>query len=149
MRRTLAWIIGGLPLVALAAPDGCKVLVHEDVVGTLGKAYADVAPQNLFGDRNTCAFQRSAADLAGIVLFEAPGGAAASLKGLAEMVGRNNPVTPVDGLGTGAFVVTGGGRMGLHFGRGNVRMTLEVQSGGKPDVQAAIRLARAVYARPW
>ena len=62
-------------------------------------------------------------------------------------------VTPVAGLGTGAFDFQGPnagptpGLFQLHFGKGHRLVTLAVATGGRPDLQAAQALASIVYPR--
>ena len=149
MRYALALFLAALALPPAStaqpggAPEACKLLSPAELGPILGAGYASVAP---LGSREMCLYRKSAAELVGLTVVNAPGGAAKTLKEVAAMVSRTQKVNPVEGLGEGAFWVVSSStnKMGLHVGKGERRAVIEVVVGGKPDVAAAQKVAKVV-----
>jgi hypothetical protein len=64
---------------------------------------------------------------------------------------QGGAVTPVGGLGEGAFYLLDPGKKPpvflLQFGKGNLEVILSVLTGGKPNIEAAQKLAKIAYPR--
>jgi hypothetical protein len=72
-------------------------------------------------------------------------------EGMKQEGGAAVAMTPVGGLGEGAFYVVDPRQKPpvflLFFGKGNLEVQLSVLTGGKPNIDAAQKLAKIAYPR--
>jgi hypothetical protein len=141
---TLA-LAGFVPSAIAAAPP-CALLSLADVQRVLGGGFEPplAAP-------TMCAYARhKGSDQVLLGLVGSLGSAAQTLKQSADAYrSRGIQVTPAAGLGPGAFsfVPPGGSQVALMFGKGNLVASLQVSVNNKPDLSAALKLAKVVYAK--
>ncbi len=136
--------------------DACELLTLKDVQGVLGSGFTprqDVPLTGQFPTMSNCAYSKSGNNAVVVSLQRIIYDSAQYLKmvqaGIKQQGGAVT-VTPVGGLGEGAFYFVGPGNpppFQLHFGKGNRLVILEVVTGGKPNIDAAQKLAKIAYSR--
>ncbi len=151
-------------LTAHVAPAGdaspgnaCELLTLKDLQGVLGSGFTprqDVPLTGQFPTMSNCAYSRSGNDAVVVSLQRTIYDSAQYLKtvqaGIKQQGGAAVTVTPVGGLGEGAFYFVGSGNpqpFQLLFGKGSRVVILEVVTGGKPNIDAAQKLAKIAYSR--
>lgn len=149
-------------LTAHVAPAGnaspgnaCEVLTLNDVQGVLGSGFTprqDAPLAGQFPTMSNCAYSRGGDNAVAVGLQRIIYDSAQYLKMVQEGIKQQGgAVTPVGGLGEGAFYLLDPGQkppvFQLHFGKGNREVTLSVLTGGKPDIEAAQKLAKIAYSR--
>ena len=134
---------GSLPMKA------CELLTAKDVEKVLGAGYA---PQDVPNNQimSSCVYVKNKVDVASVTLKQGFYSAAQELQ--MEQAGikqQGGPVTPVSGLGEGAYYLLDSEKniFELNFGKGKLRITVMVESGGKPNIDAALKLAKIAYPR--
>ncbi len=173
MRRIRRYGSAMLSLIALAvitlltahvAPAGdaapgnaCELLTLKDVQGVLGSGFTprqDVPLTGQFPTMSNCAYSKSGDNAVVIGLQRIIYDSAQYLKMMQEGIKQQGgavTVTPVGGLGEGAFYFVDPGKdpppFQLHFGKGNREVLLSVLTGGKPNIDAAQKLAKIAYSR--
>jgi hypothetical protein len=138
-----AWAARALPMKA------CELLTVKDIESALGAGYT---PKEILDNQimSACAYTKGKGDAVSITLKQEFQGAAQILKmeqdGLKQ---RGGQTTPVSGLGEGAYYLLDSGKdvFLLNFGKGNLRVIVSVDSSGKPNIDAALKLAKIAYPR--
>ena len=137
-------------------PDACTLLTAQDVQSVVGAGFELSPFHGMSSDSSNCGYTKDPKNVANLTLIPASGGAAATLSGMMKMQSeRGFKVTPVQGLGEGAYYgeknIPGAKQFPnvatLHFGKGEIQALLDVQLNGKPDIEAAQKLAKLVYDR--
>ncbi len=140
---------GALPMKA------CQLVTAKDVQGVLGDGYTT---QDLLENEimSTCAYTKGkeAAKEAAVsislqrTIYDSVQYLKMTQEGINQQGGA---VTPVGGLGEGAFYLLDPGKKPpvflLQFGKGNLEVILSVLTGGKPNIDAAQKLAKIAYSR--
>ncbi len=142
------------PAAGALSMKACQLVTVKDVRGVLGDGYT---PQNLQENQimSQCAYTKDKDTAVGISLQQTIYDSAQYLKmeqaGIKQQGGQVT-ITPVNGLGEGAFyfvspVANPLPTFQLHFGKGNLEVILQVHTGGKPNIDAAQKLAKIAYSR--
>jgi len=144
------------PVAGAPSPRACGLVALTDVAGILGGGFMERQDVALTGGHtmSNCAYHRSAGNVA-LSLHQITYDSAQYLQREQTAIAqqRGVTVTPVGGLGPGAFYYLGpnprgaSGLFQLHFGKGRRLVSLWVATSGRPDIQAAQSLARVAYAR--
>ncbi len=135
--------------------NACELVTLKDVQGVLGSGFTPRQDVPLTGQMPTmsnCAYSKSGNNAVVVSLQRTIYDSAQYLKmvqgGIQQQGGT---VTPVGGLGEGAFYFVDPSKnpppFQLHFGKGNRHVILEVATGGKPNIDAAQKLAKIAYSR--
>jgi hypothetical protein len=135
--------------------NACELLALKDVQGVLGSGFTPRQDVPLTGQMPTisnCAYSKSGNNAVVVSLQRIIYDSAQYLKMVqAGIKQQGGTVTPVGGLGEGAFYFVDPGKdpppFQLHFGKGNRHVILEVATGGKPNIDAAHKLAKIAYSR--
>lgn len=152
-----------VPAVGASAGNACDLLTLNDLQGILGSGFTPRQDIPLPGQTPTmsnCAYGRSGSsgtnDGVAISLRQIAYDSAQYLRmeqaGIKQR-GGGVTVTPVGVLGEGAFYFLGPdagkdpAQFQLHFGKGNRLVMISVATGGKPNVDAAQKLAKIAYSR--
>jgi hypothetical protein len=160
-RVVVALVVMALSAAVIAPAAGalsmkaCQLVTLKDVQGVLGDGYA---PQNLTESQimSTCGYKynKGGENAVIISLQQTIYDSAQYLKitqGGIKQQGAAVAVTPVGGLGEGAFYVVDPGHkpplFQLYFGKGTLEVVLSVITGGKPNIEAAQKLAKIAYSR--
>jgi len=127
----------------------CQLITAKDVQATLGSGYAE---EHLLDNevQSYCGYKKGAGTAVGIQLTRQIMDAGQYLETVqAGMKQQGKAVTPVAGLGRGAFhwVDNKENRMLFYFGKGNLVVGISAHSGGKPNIDAALKLAKIAYPR--
>ena len=147
---SLALLIANVaPAARTLSVKACELLTVKDVEGVLGAGYR---PQEVLNNQvmSMCAYTKGKGDAAGITLKQEFYSAAQVLKMEQEGIKQQGiPITAVTGLGESAYYVLDSKNniFQLNFGKGKLRMIVAVHSGGKPNIDAALKLAKIAYAR--
>jgi hypothetical protein len=99
---------------------------------------------------SACAYTRGKGDAVTVTLKQEFQGAAQILKMEQEgLKQRGGQTTAVSGLGESAYYLLDSGKniFLLNFGKANLRVIVSVDSGGKPNIDAAMKLAKMAYPR--
>jgi hypothetical protein len=132
---------GSMPMKA------CELITAKDVETILGSGFA---PQDVLDTEitSTCAYVKNKVGVVSVTLTRDSMSAAQLLQiQQAGFKQQGLQVTPVSGLGESAYyVINSESDFVLNFGRGNLRVML-AESGGKPNIEAALKLARMAYPR--
>ena len=149
-------------LTTHAAPAGnaspgnaCDLLALKDVQGVLGSGFTprpDVPLTGQFPTMSNCAYGKGGDNAVVVGLQRTIYDSVQYLKMEQEGIKQQGgAVTPVGGLGEGAFYLLDPGHkppvFQLHFGKGTREVILSVLTGGKPDIEAAQKLAKIAYSR--
>jgi hypothetical protein len=131
------------------AMKACELLTRKDVEGVLGSGYT---PQEMLNNQimSACAYTKGKVDVVSVTLKQEFYGAAQVLKMEQEGIKQQGgAITPVNGLGEGAYYLLDSKNniFQLNFGKGKLRVIVTVNSGGKPNIEAALKLAKIVYPR--
>ncbi len=144
---------GALPMKA------CQLVTAKDVQGVLGDGYTtqDVLETEIM---SMCAYTKGkeAVKEAAVsislqrTIYDSAQYLKMTQEGIKQQGGAAVTLTPVGGLGEGAFYVVDPRQkppiFQLHFGKGNLEVILSVLTGGgKPNVDAALKLAKIAYPR--
>jgi hypothetical protein len=137
-------VLAGFVPSAIAAAPPCALLSLADVQRVLGGGFEPFPATSTM-----CWYTRhKGGDQVMLSLGGSLGSAAQTLKQSADAYrSRGIQVTSATGLGPGAFsfVPPGGPAVALMFGKGNLVATLQVSVNNKPDLSAALKLAKVVY----
>jgi hypothetical protein len=149
-----------VPARAASPKNACEALTLNDVQRVLGGGFtAELVTGGLLGSASICYYRKAEDNSVSIGLSQVSPGfdSAQSLKteqaGIKQQQGGAVTVMPVSGLGEGAYYALDPGRtpvppsFKLRFAKGDRLVTLDVETGGKPDVDAAVKLAKVAYAR--
>lgn len=134
---------GALPMKA------CQLITAKDVQGVLGGGYAqeEVLDNQV---QSYCVYKKAEGTAVGVQLSRQIMDAGQYLEMVqASMKREGKPVTPVAGLGKGAALMGYDEQknIGLTFGKGTLLASVSVFTGGKPNVDAAQKLATIAYSR--
>jgi len=147
---SLALLIANAVPAAGALPmKACELLTLKDVESVLGAEYT---PQEMLNNQimSACAYTKSKVDVVSVMLKQEFHGAAEVLKMEQEGIKQQGrAITPVTGLGDSAYYLLDSKTniFQLNFGKGKLRVIVTVNSGGKPNVDAAMKLAKIAYPR--
>jgi hypothetical protein len=146
---SLALLIASAASAARALPmKACELLTVKDIESVLGAGYT---PKDILDNQimSTCAYTKGKTDVVGVTLKREFLSAAQELQMEQDGIKQQGVrVTPVSGLGEGAYYfVDPKNNFQLNFGKGNLRVLLAVESGGKPNIDAAVKLAKMAYPR--
>jgi hypothetical protein len=155
----LAVIVLFTPRVAPAGSaspgNACELLTLKDVQDVLGSGFTPrpgVPLMGQFPTMSNCAYSKGA-DSAVVVglqrtIYDSVQYLKMEQEGIKQQGGA---VTPVGGLGEGAFYLLDPGHQPpvfqLHFGMGTREVVLSVLTGGKPNIEGAQKLAKVAYSR--
>ena len=147
---SLAVLIASAAPVAGALPmKACELLTVKDVESVLGARYtAQEGVSNQI--MSSCAYTKSKLDVVTVTIMQVFRGEAQTLQMEQEGIKQQGgPITPVSGLGESAYYLLDSKNniFQLNFGKRNLRATVVVESGGKPNIEAALKLARIAYPR--
>jgi|GEM_PF-2481767 hypothetical protein len=138
-------LAGFVPSTIAAAPP-CALLPLADVQRVLGGGF-----EPFLATPTMCAYTRhKGGDQVMLGLGGSLGSSAQTLNQSADAYrSRGIQVTSAAGLGPGAFSVVppGSPAATLMFGKGNLVATLQVSVNNKPDLSAALKLAKVVYTK--
>jgi hypothetical protein len=139
------------PAAGALSMKGCELVTAKDVQGVLGDGYT---PQNMTESQvmSVCGYKKGADNAVLISLQQTIYASAQYLRMEQEGIKQQGgAVTSVAGLGEGAFYLLDPGKnppiFQLHFGKGNQEVILTVMTGGKPNIDAAQKLAKIAYSR--
>jgi hypothetical protein len=139
-------VLAGFVPSAIAATPPCALLPLADVQGVLGDGFEPFpAPITMCGYTRHKGSDQVLLSLGGIL-----SSAGETLQQAADAYrAQRIQVTPAAGLGPGAFwfVHPKGLAVAIMFGKGNRVATLQVSVNNKPDLSAALKLAKVVYAK--
>ncbi len=150
MRSGLATVLILMLAVTVARADetkleACKLLTLQDVTSVVGGGFK---PTELLKSSEICGYIKSSADTVGFFIAGPSSDAAAGLKDRQERFKKaGQAITPVAGLGEGAFYVIFNNQLTLNFFVGQLYAQLGVLTGGKPNVDATLKLAKIALAR--
>lgn len=142
------------PAAGALSMKACQLITAKDVLGVLGDGYT---PQTLAETQvmSMCGYNKSGGNAVVINLQQTIYDSAQYFKmqqaGMKQQGGVT--VTPVGGLGDGAYYWLGPDaqkhpeQFQLQFGKGNQVVAISVVNGGKPNIEAAQKLAKIAYAR--
>ncbi len=139
------------PAAGALSMKACQLITAKDVQGVLGDGYK---PQTLQESQimSVCGYNKGGDNAVVISLQQTIYDSAQYLN--MEQTGikqQGGAVTPVGGLGEGAFYLLDPGKnppiFQLHFGKGNLEVILSTLKGGKPNIDAAQKLAKIAYSR--
>ena len=151
-----------VPAVGASPGNACDLLTLNDVQGVLGGGFTPRQDLPLTGQTPTssnCAYGKSADNSKGngvvisLQLIPYDSAQYLNMEQAGMKQGGGLTVTPVGGLGEGAFFFLGPSpdknpeQFQLHFGKGNRMVILSVVTGGKPNIDAAQKLAKIAYSR--
>lgn len=150
----LALFAAGIaPAAGALSIKACQLVTTKDAQGVLGDGYT---PQDMTENQimSMCGYKKGGDNAVLISLQQTIYDSAQYLKmthdGIKQQ-GGGVTVTPVGGLGEGAFYVVDPSKkppiFQLYFGRGNLEVILSVLTGGKPNIDAAQKLAKIAYSR--
>ncbi len=136
----------------------CQLITAKDVQGVLGDGYSDAQVVVENQTMSQCAYTKGKEAVkeaaVSITLQQTIYDSLQYLKMTQQGIRQNGgpPVVPVGGLGEGAFYVVDPGKNPpiflLQFGKGNLEVILSVLTGGgKPNIDAAQKLAKIAYSR--
>ena len=143
------------PAAGALSMKACQLVTARDVQGVLGDGYTT---QDLLENQimSQCGYKKGGDNVVLINLQQSIYDSAQYLKteqaGMKQQ-GGGVTLTPVGGLGEGAFYFLGPdaqktpGQFQLHFGKGNRLVIVSVATGGKPNIDAAQKLAKIAYSR--
>jgi hypothetical protein len=142
------------PATGALSMKACQLVTVKDVQGVLGDGYTtqDILENQIMSQ---CGYTKGKDTVVGISLQQTIYDSAQYLKteqaGIKQQEGQVT-VTPVNGLGEGAFyfvspVANPLPAFQLHFGKGNLVVALQVHTDGKPNIDAAQKLAKIAYSR--
>ncbi len=141
------------PAAGALSMKACQLIVAKDVQGVLGDGYT---PQNMVENQimSVCGYTKGKESVVSIGLQQSIYDSAQFLKMTQAGIKQQGVgVTPVGGLGEGAFYVLGPnpqenpGQFQLYFGKGNQYVIISVVTSGKPNIAAAQKLAKIAYSR--
>ncbi len=144
------------PAAGALSMKACQLVTAKDVQGVLGDGYT---AQDLLENQimSQCAYTKGKEAVkeaaVSISLQQTIYDSVQYLKMTQEGIKQNGgpAVTPVGGLGEGAFYVVDPRQKPpvflLQFGKGNLEVILSVLTGGKPNIDAAQKLAKIAYSR--
>lgn len=144
-----------VPAGGASPGNACELLTLKDVQGVLGSGFTPRQDVPLIGQMPTmsnCAYSKGG-DSAVVVSLQQTIYDSAQYLNMAQagIKQQGGTVTPVGGLGEGAFYLLDPGKdppiFQLYFGKGNREVILEVLTGRKPNIDAAQTLAKIAYAR--
>jgi len=147
---SLVLVIASAATAARALPmKACELLTAKDIESVLGAGYTpkEILDNQIMSD---CAYTKSKGDAVTITLKQEFQGAGQVLKMEQEGIKqRGGQVSAVSGLGEGAYYLLDSGKniFLLNFGKGNLRVIVSVDSGGKPNIDAGMKLAKIAYPR--
>jgi hypothetical protein len=153
-------------LTTHAAPAGnaspgsaCDLLALKDVQGVLGSGFTprqDVPLTGQFPTMSQCAYSKGGNDVVVVLslqrtIYDSAQYLKMTQEGIKQEGGAAVAVTPVGGLGEGAFYVVDPRQKPpvflLFFGKGTLELQLSVLTSGKPNIEAAQKLAKIAYPR--
>lgn len=146
----LAMLIASRAPAAGALPmKACELLTVKDVETVLGAGYA---PQEVLNNQimSMCGYTKHNVDVVSVTLRQEIYGIAQALQleqeGIKQQGGQ---ITPVSGLGEKAYYLLDSRKniFQLNFGKGKLRVTVTAESSGKPNIDAALKLAKVAYLR--
>ncbi|HET8999283.1 MAG TPA: hypothetical protein VFP86_06530 [bacterium] len=144
------------PAAGALSMKACQLITAKDVQSVLGDGYT---AQNMMENEimSQCAYTKGKEAVkeaaVSISLQQTIYDSVQYLKTAQEGIKQNGgpAVTPVGGLGEGAFYVVDPKQkppiLLLQFGKGKLEVVLSVLRGGKPDIEAAQKLAKIAYSR--
>lgn len=126
-------------------PEACKLLTLQDVTSVVGGGYK----RNEVYKGPYCGYNGpNDAEIFLNVGGALAQNASAALKQIhATFKSSDRAMTDVPGLGDGAFYTTETNSVQLLFGKGQWLATLGVRVGPKPNVDAALKLGKVVFAK--
>ena len=151
-----------VPAVGASPGNACELLTLKDVQGVLGGGFIPRQDVPLTGQTpvmSNCAYGKSADNSKGngvvisvqLIPYDSAQYLNMEQTGMKQQGGL--AMTPVGGLGDGAFYFLGPDvqknpeQFQLHFGKGNRLVIISAVTGGKPNIDAAQKLARIAYSR--
>jgi len=141
------------PAAGALSMKACQLVTAKDVQGVLGGGYTtkDMLENQIMSQ---CAYTKGKEAVVGISIQQSIYDSAQYLQMLQAGIKQQGVgVTPVGGLGEGAFYVLGPDaqkkpeQFQLYFGKGNQHVIISVVTGGKPNIVAAQKLAEIAYSR--
>jgi hypothetical protein len=161
MFMSLAGLLTASVVPAMGASPGnaCDLLTLKDVQGVLGSGLTprpDAPLTGQFPTMSQCAYSKGGNDVVVVVslqrtIYDSAQYLKTTQEGMKQEGGAAVTVTPVGGLGDGAFYVVDPRQkppvFQLLFGKGTVEASLSVLTDGKPDIDAAQKLAKIVSSR--
>ncbi len=143
------------PAAGALSMKACQLVTAKDVQGVLGDGYTaqDMLENEIMSQ---CAYTKGKAAVkeaaVSIGLQQTIYDSVQYLKMTQEGIKQQGgAVTPVAGLGEGAFYLLDSKKNPpvflLQFGKGNLEVILSVLTGGKPNIDAAQKLAKIAYSR--
>jgi len=147
---SLALLVASAASTARALPmKACELLTAKDIESVLGAGYTpkEIMDNQIMSD---CAYTKRKGDAVIITLKQEFQGAGQVLKMEQEGVKQQGKhVTPLSELGEGAYYLLDSKTdvFLLNFGKGNLRVIVSVMSVSKPNIEAALKLAKIAYPR--
>jgi hypothetical protein len=147
---SLVLLIASAASAARALPmKACELLTVKDMETVLGAGYT---PKEILDNQimSACAYTKGKGDAVTITLKQEFQSADQILKMEQEGIKqRGGQISAVSGLGDNAYYLLDSGKniFLLNFGKGNLRVIVSVDSGGKPNIDAAMKLAKIAYPR--
>jgi hypothetical protein len=145
---SLSLLLSGVAAAGSLPMKACELVTAKDVESVLGAGFApkEVLNNNIM---SSCGYAKNKLDVVGVTLKREFLSAAQELQMEQDGIKQQGvQVTPVSGLGEGAYYfVDPKNNFQLNFGKGNLRVILAVESGGKPNIDAALKLAKMAYPR--
>jgi hypothetical protein len=138
----LSILVGNMQ--AGSGPDACNLMSPQDVASVLGSNYQPIPAGKGLG---ICGYMKGK-DTAAILVLGPVDDAALGLQQMHDSFQKaGRSVTSVPDLGTSAFYDIYNGKITLNFGKGHWWAQVSVQTGGKANVDATIKLARVALSR--
>ncbi len=146
-----------VPAVGASPGNACELLTLKDVQGVLGSGFTPRPDALLIQSAvmSQCAYSKGGNGVVVFVnlqrtIYDSPQYLKTMQEGIKQQ-GSGVTLTPVGGLGEGAFYFVDPKQkppvFQLLFGKGTLEVTVSVLTGGKPDIDAAQKLAKIAYPR--
>ena len=140
------------PAVGALSMKACQLVTAKDVQSVLGAGYTQ---QTMTENQvmSVCGYNKGGGNAVIISLqqtiYNQPQYLKMEQEGIKQQPGGAGVLTSVSGLGEGAFYLLDPKNdppiFQLHFGKGNLEVIVTVMSGGKPNIDAAQKLAKIAY----
>lgn len=132
-------------------PEACTLITEQDVAKVVGAGFKLMSSKGTSNDNSDCAYSRNQANIVNLMVVGTGSPSLTAAQALGQMQANYEKngykVTPVSGAGENAFSSEIGGLKTVRFGKANWHCMVNVTVKGKPDLDAAQKLAAIAYTR--
>lgn len=135
-----------VPAVGALSMKACELLTLKDVQGVVGSGYTqETTIENAI--MSVCVYKKGNGNAVIVTLSRKSVDLKVEQAAIKQQKWNSVTVTPVGGLGEGAYSLDDKQIFALNFGKGGLKGTLSVQTDGKPNTGATLKLAKIAYSR--